>query len=136
MQRGGQHGSAIADVMGQWTRSADMVAMMADMGAGRARWTVRKRVPPSSLVLAQRGGLWDVVAVTEDHKAASLDTRVLRAISAGATNADELRVALGTGERPLPKQTLYDGLRRLRTDGYIENGTPLALTASGHEATE
>jgi hypothetical protein len=122
--------------MGQWTRSADVVAVMADLGAGRARWTVRKRVPPSSLVLAQRGGLWDVVAVAEDHEAASTDTRVLRAIAAGATAADELRTALGTTDRPLPKQTLYDALRRLRADGYLENGTPLTLTGSGREATE
>ena len=132
----GQHGSALADVMGQWTRSADVVAVMADLGAGRARWTVRKRVPPSSLVLAQHAGLWDVVAVAEDHEAASTDTRVLRAIAAGATAADELRMALGTADRPLPKQTLYDALRRLRADGYLAEGTPLTLTDSGREATE
>jgi hypothetical protein len=134
--RGGQHGSALSDVMGQWTRSADVVAVMADLGAGRARWTVRKRVPPSSLVLAQRGGLWDVVAVAEDHEAASTDTRILRAIAAGATAADELRMALGTTDRPLPKQTLYDALRRLRADGYLEKGAPLALTKAGLEAVE
>jgi hypothetical protein len=129
--RGGQHGTALADVMGQWTRSADVVAVMADLGAGRARWTVRKRVPASSLVLAQRGGLWDVVAIAEDHEAASTDTRVLRAIAAGATAADELRIALGTADRPLPKRTLYDALARLRRDGFLAEGTPLALTPDG-----
>jgi hypothetical protein len=131
-----QHGTALADVMGQWTRSADVVAVMADLGAGRARWTVRKRVPPSSLVLAQRGGLWDVVAVAEDHEAASTDTRVLRAIAAGAATADELRVALGTADRPLPKRSLYNALARLRTDGFVSDGTPLALTDSGMESAE
>lgn len=133
-RHGGQHGSAIADVMGQWTRSADVVAMMADLGAGRARWTVRKRVPPSSLVLAQRGGLWDVVAVADDHESASLDDRVLRAIAAGAATADELRIALGTAEKPLVKRTLYYVLGRLRTDGMLADGTPLALTDAGMES--
>jgi hypothetical protein len=135
-RHGAQHGSALADVMGQWTRSADVVAVMADLGAGRARWTVRKRVPPSSLVLAQRAGLWDVVAVAEDHEAASLDTRVLRAIAAGAATADELRIALGTADRPLPKRSLYNALGRLRSDGFVSDGTPLALTDEGMEATE
>lgn len=130
----GQHGSAIADVMGQWTRSADVVAIMADLGADRARWTVRKRVPPSSLVLAQRGGLWDTVAVADDHEAASLDDRVLRAIAAGATAADELRIALGTADKPLPKRSLYNALGRLRADGLVADGTPLALTEDGMES--
>jgi hypothetical protein len=129
-----QHGSALADVMGQWTRSADVVATMADLGAGRARWTVRKRVPPSSLVLAQRGGLWDVVAVAEDHESASTDTRVLRAIAAGANAADELRIALGTADRPMPKRTLYDALARLRADGLVADGTPYSLTPDGMES--
>jgi hypothetical protein len=132
----GQHGSALADVMGQWTRSADVVAVMADLGAGRARWTVRKRVPPSSLILAQRGGLWDVVSVAEDHETASTDTRVLRAIAAGANTADELRLALGTADRPLPKRTLYDALARLRADGYLADGTPYSLTPDGMEGAE
>ena len=134
--RGSQHGTALADVMGQWTRSADVVAVMADLGAGRARWTVRKRVPPSSLVLAQRGGLWDVVAVADDHEAASLDDRVLRAIAAGATTADELRIALGTADRPLPKRSLYNALGRLRADGLVADGTPLALTDAGMDGAE
>jgi len=132
----GQHGSALADVMGQWTRSADVVAVMADLGAGRARWTVRKRVPPSSLVLAQRGGVWDVVAVAEDHEAASLETRVLRAIAAGAVTADELRIALGTADRKLPERSLYNALRNLRADGLVAEGTPLTLTDAGTESAE
>jgi len=135
-RHGGQHGSALADVMGQWTRSADVVAVMADLGAGRARWTVRKRVPPSSLVLAQRGGLWDVVAVAEDHEAASLETRVLRAIAAGAVTADELRIALGTADRKLPERSLYNALRNLRADGLVAEGTPLTLTDAGTESAE
>jgi hypothetical protein len=131
-----QHGTSLSDVMGQWTRSADVVAMMADLGAGRVRWSVRKRVPDSTLVLVQRSGLCDVVAVADDRQSTSTDDRILRAVASGATNAEELRVALGSGDRPLPKQTLYDSLRRLRTDGYLESGTPLRLTASGREATE
>ncbi len=133
---GPQHGTSMNSIMGQWSRSADVVAMMADLGAGRARWTVRKRVPPSSLVLAQRGGLWDVVAVADDHEAASTDDRVLRAIAAGASTADELRIALGAADRPLPKRSLYNALGRLRADGLVADGTPLALTDAGMDGAE
>ena len=133
---GRQHGSSLADIMGQWTRSADVVAMMADLGADRARWTVKKRVPGSSLVLAQNGGTWDTVAIGEDHATASIGDRVLRAIAAGANTADEVRIALGSGDRRLPERTLYDALRRLRNDGYLEGGSPFVLTASGREAAE
>jgi hypothetical protein len=134
--KGAPHGSALSDVMGQWTRSSDVVAMMADLGAGRARWTVRKRVPPSQLILAQRGGLWETVAVAEDQAAATLEDRVLRAINAGAGSADELRVALGSADRPLPKASLYRALAALRGDGLVEDGTPLRLTESGMESVE
>jgi hypothetical protein len=129
-----RHGFALSDVMGQWTRSADVVAIMADLGAGRARWTVRKRVPPSQLILAQRGGLWEAVAVAEDHATASIDDRMIRAIAAGATSADEVRTALGTGSKPLAQRTFYDALGRLRRDGFVAEGTPLALTEAGEEA--
>ena len=75
-----------------------------------------------------------MVAVAEDHEAASLDTRVLRAIAAGAATADELRVALGTADRKLPERSLYNALRTLRADGLLKEGTPLALTDSGMES--
>jgi hypothetical protein len=126
-----RHGSALADVMGQWTRSADMVAVMTDLGAGRAQWTVRKRVPPSSLVLAQRGGIWQTVAVGEDHAETTADDRVLRAIAAGATSADGLVTALG-----LSRSGTYKVLARLRHDGMIAEGTPLSLTEAGLESVE
>jgi len=126
-----RHGSTLADVMGQWTRSADMVAVMADLGAGRAQWTVRKRVPPSTLVLAQRGGLWQTVAVGEDHAETTADDRVLRAIAAGATSADSLITALG-----LSRSGVYKVIGRLRHDEMIGDGTPLTLTEAGREAVE
>lgn len=133
---GSSHGQALSDVLGQWARHADAVALMADLGEGRVRWSMRKRVPPSALILAQRDGLWEVVAVDDAtaSRAASVDDRIIRAIATGATAADEIRVALGTSDRPLPKRTLYDALARLRRDGFIEEGTPLRLTAAGDEA--
>jgi hypothetical protein len=128
------HGTSLSDVMGQWTRSADAVALMADLGEGRIRWTMRKRVPHSSLVIAQADGLFRVVAVTEDRATASTDDRILRAIAAGASAPDEIRIALGSADRPIPKRTFFDAMARLRTDGYVEDGTPYRLTRSGTEA--
>ena len=132
--RGG-HGGSLTDVMGQWSRHVDVVALMSDLGADRVRFLVRKRVPPASLVLAKRDGIFDVVAVTTGEEApASMDDRVIRAIAAGATKAEEIRIALGAADRPLAKRTFYDSLARLRRDGFVGDGTPLRLTATGEEA--
>lgn len=129
------HGTSLGDVMGQWGRHADVVALLADLGAGRVRLTVRKRVPPASLVLVQQDGITSVVAVTAgDETPASLDDRILRAIDAGATAADEIMTALGTPEKPLARRTFYDALGRLRRDGFVADGTPLRLTDAGDEA--
>ncbi len=47
---------------------ADSVALVADLGADRLRWEMRKKVPPSTLILAKRGGVFDVVSVGEARK--------------------------------------------------------------------
>jgi hypothetical protein len=128
---GTTHGTAIADVMGQWTRSADAVALMADLGDGRVRWEMRKKVPPSTLILARREGIFETVAVGEAHRKASTDDRVLRAIDAGADSAEALTASLG-----LARRTVYKALGHLRSDGLIGKGTPLTLTEAGLEAVE
>jgi hypothetical protein len=114
--------------MGQWTRSADAVALMADLGDGRVRWTMRKRVPPSSLVLAQAAGLWSVVHVGEEARATSNDDRILRAVVSGADRPDELASGLG-----LARRTVEDCIRRLRQDGLLEAEFPYRATTGGLE---
>ena len=47
-----EHGTDLSDVMGQWTRQADSVALMARTKDEQIIWTMRKRVPRSTLVLA------------------------------------------------------------------------------------
>lgn len=127
------HGTSLAAVMGQWTRQADAVALMADLSNGRAQWTMRKRVPHSSIVIAQDAGLWQYVSAVSERRASN-DDRVLRAIAAGAGDEGAIRAALGTPERPMARQTFYDAARRLRVAGLIEDGTPYRLTGEGMEA--
>jgi hypothetical protein len=124
------HGSAMSHVMGQWTRAADSVALIADLGAGRIRWEMRKKVPPSTLILVKRDGVFDVVSVGEERKPTS-DDRVLRAIFVGGANPDEIATALGLGKR-----TVSDAIARLRKDGLIEPGYPYQLTEDGRGAVE
>jgi hypothetical protein len=135
---GRDHGSVLSDVMGQWTRSADVVALVSDLGGGRVRMIVRKRVPHVELILAQRDGAWDTVAIgpLTAPSTTATDDRVMRAIAAGATSADLIRTALTDNDRRLPERTFYDAIRRLRTDGLVAEGTPLALTDAGWEAVE
>lgn len=131
------HGTAIGDVMGQWSRHVDVVMTAADLGADRVRFSVRKRIEPSTVILARSGGLWNFVADAGGQGAReSADDRILRAIAAGAETADEIREGLGADGRPLAKRTFYDGLRRLRLGGFVADGTPLRLTDDGIEAVE
>lgn len=125
------HGSALSDVMGQWTRTADSVALVADLGEGRLRWEMRKKVPPSTLILAKRSGVFDVVSVGEASRGPSSDDRVLRAIAAGGAGPEEIAKVLG-----LAKRTVSDAIARLRKDGLIGPGHPYALTDDGREALE
>lgn len=131
--KGARHGTAMTDVMGQWTRQADAVALMSDLGDGRAGWTMRKRVPPSSLVIRQADGVWETVNVNaaEAARSSSVDDRILRAVAASATTARELAVGLG-----VPERTIYAAVKRLRRDGYLEGDFPYQLTRAGAEAAE
>jgi hypothetical protein len=129
------HGTAIGDVMGQWSRHVDVVMVAADLGADRVRLSIRKRIEPSTVILAKGGGLWNYVADADAPAAReSADDRILRAIAAGAETADEIREGIGADGRALAKRTFYDGLRRLRLAGFVADGTPLRLTDSGVEA--
>jgi hypothetical protein len=141
-QRGGRgagdHGSKLSDVMGQWTRQADVVCLVTDLGAERVRMVVKKRVPGQTLILRQASGLWEVVA--EGGAAAkrpSGDMLILRMIAEGVDDPDDIRAALGTKDKPMAASSFYKALGRLRTDGLIENGQPpYRMTDAGSEAIE
>jgi hypothetical protein len=122
------HGTAISHVMGQWTRQADAVALVADIGSDRIRWEMHKKVPPSTLILVKRSGIFDVVSVGEIHKL-SADDRVLQAISTGADSVEALVVGLG-----LSRSTVFRALGSLRKDGLVGPGIPLELTENGSDA--
>ena len=93
-----RHGASLADVMGQWTRTVDAVALIADLGEGRATWSMRRTVPRSELVITQDSGLWKVVEVGAARGPTSAD-RVLRAIHAGGHNPKEIAASLGMSSR-------------------------------------
>jgi hypothetical protein len=130
---GASHGSTLTDVMGQWTRQADAVLVMSDLGEGRARVLVRKRVPKRDLVMAQQNGLW--VVVDEGTGAGSdpkQEDRVLRAVNAGATDAEAVRRALD-----MPVRTVYRHVGSLRKAGFLDTKRgPYRLTEAGEEAVE
>ncbi len=124
----------LSDVMGQWTRQADVVAVMTDLGADRYRWELMKRrgVPRSAGIVDYSGGLAAWVAdVDEAGETASTGDaiHVLRAVAAGATDWK----AVCTGTR-LAKDRAFAAIRSLRSDGLIEPGTPYRLTSDGLEA--
>lgn len=125
------HGSALSHVMGQWGRPADAVALIADLGDDRLRWSMRKRVPPTDLILRKAAGIFEVVAVGDGARKPTADDRVLRAIAAGAGSADELQGALG-----LARSTILAAVSRLRADGLVDPGTPYRLSDDGMEAVQ
>lgn len=122
------HGSAIGDVMGQWTRPADSVAILADLGKGRASWSMLKKVPRSELVIAQSDGLWKVEEVGQE-RAPTSDDRVLRAIATGGVNPDSISKALALSSR-----AVSSAIARLRRDGLLAEGYPYRVTAAGRQA--
>ena len=124
----------LSDVMGQWTRQADVVAVLTDLGADRYRWELMKRrgVPRSAGIVDYSGGLATWVADVDDagEAASTGDTiRVLRAIAAGGT--DWKAILTGTG---LTKDRVFAAVRNLRGDGLIDPGTPYRLTPTGMDA--
>jgi hypothetical protein len=116
-----QHGTALNDVMGQWTRSADTVALMADAGAGRILWTVRKRAPHSQLVLRAEGGTFDVVQVVagEDLGVSTLE-RIHGCIATGYADAAAIATYLEMSER-----TVWRQIAKLREAGRVAPDAPL-----------
>jgi AAA domain/Bifunctional DNA primase/polymerase, N-terminal/Primase C terminal 1 (PriCT-1) len=122
------HGSTLSDVMGQWTRTVDAVALLADLGGGRANWRMFKKVPKSELVIAQAEGIWKVVHVGAERKVTN-DDRVLRAIAEGGENPDAIAASLGLGTR-----TVSDAIKHLRNRGLIGPKYPYEMTPAGYEA--
>jgi hypothetical protein len=122
------HGSALSDVMGQWTRTVDAVALLADLGGGRANWRMFKKVPKSELVIAQAEGIWKVVHVGAERKVTN-DDRVLRAIAEGGENPDSIATSLGVSTR-----TVSEAIKHLRDRGLIGPKYPYEMTSAGVEA--
>jgi DNA-binding transcriptional ArsR family regulator len=122
------HGSALSDVMGQWTRTVDAVAVLADLGGGRASWRMFKKVPKSELVIAQAQGIWKVVHVGAERKVTT-DDRVLRAIAEGGENPAAIAASLGVSKR-----AVSDAIKRLRERGLLGSKHPYEVTPAGDEA--
>jgi uncharacterized protein YabE (DUF348 family) len=70
------HTSTSADVMGQCTRTVDAVALLADLGDGRVKWTMSTKVPRSERVIARLDGLCKVVDTKAERRPKTVD-RVL-----------------------------------------------------------
>ncbi len=124
----------LSDVMGQWTRSPDVVAVLTDLGADRFRWELVKRrgVARSAGIVDYSSGLttWVVDVDAAEEVASTSDTiRVLRAIAAGAAGWEAVTTGLG-----MRKDRMYAAIRNLRGDGLIGAGMPYTVTAEGMEA--
>jgi hypothetical protein len=123
----------LTDVMGQWTRQADVVAVMSDLGADRFRWELVKRrgVPRSAGVVDYSSGIAQWVADVDDDEVTSTreSLRVLRAIGAGADSWQAVATGTGIGKNPV-----FAAIRELRAEGLIHPDTPYRLTVNGLEA--
>jgi hypothetical protein len=121
---GSQHGTSLADVMGQWTRQADTVALMAPAGAERVLWTVRKRAPHSQLVLRAEGGTFDVLQIVagEDLGVGTME-RVHGCIATGYADAASIATYLEVTER-----TVWRHVAKLRQAGRIAPDGALRLS--------
>lgn len=102
---------------GVWAEYADVVAILSPMGDRRAKWSVHKRVSPTTLILEQQpAGHWRYVADADsEDRRVSNDDRVLEAIDAGARAVDEIQIAL-----ELPERTIWNAVRRLRKQAILE----------------
>jgi len=127
---------ALTDVMGQWTRQADVVAVMTDLGNDRVRWELAKRrgVPKSAGILDYSDGLTRWVADADEavDPASTGDTiRTLRCIAAGARTWEQVEAATGVS-----KKRVYAAIAELRAGGLIGPGTPYRMTSEGMEALQ
>lgn len=114
----------LEDVRGQWGQTPDVVALLSPLGEHRARWELHKRVPSSVLILEQvEGGGLACVAdeTTAAKRKSSSEDRVLGAIDAGATSADD--IIAGTG---IARSTVFDVIKRLRRAAILTPKGPLA----------
>ena len=119
--------ATIEDVRGQWGQTPDVVAMLIPLGDRRSKWEVHKRVPHSSLILAQveqgLSGEGSLKLVSDETTAPTqrmqTDARVLAAIDAGATTAEEIHLAC-----EMPASTVYKAVGRLADAGLITRKAP------------
>jgi hypothetical protein len=116
--------------MGQWTRTVDAVALLAEIGDGRARWSMKKKVPKSELTIRQDGGLWITVRV-ERKAGPTTEDRVLRSIHNGGLNPPSIARNLG-----LSPSRVSQAVRKLRERGLLAKGHPYELTAAGRAAVQ
>jgi hypothetical protein len=118
------HGQELVDVMGQWTRQADSVGLMSETSGGRVLWTMRKRVPRSTLVLVPEAGTFHAIEVAagEDLGAPTRE-RVYGCIATG--QADALSIA---GYLGLSLRTVRRHVAALREAGRVAGDGPLAVS--------
>jgi AAA domain-containing protein len=126
-----QHGTSLADVMGQWTRQADSVALMADAGADRVKWSMRKRVPHSTLVLERTEGTFHAVQVIAgEDLGVGTTNRVFNAIASGATDAPSIHEALGLSVRTVRRHVAV-----LRRENRVSQEGPYRIARMSPRVT-
>lgn len=119
-----QHGTQLSDVMGQWTRQADSVALMADLGADRIQWTMQKRVPPSTLLLDRSDGTFHAIQVmVGDDLGVGMQRRVLNVIASGEGDAKIIAEYLGISVRTVRRHAAA-----LRESGALSPDSPYRVS--------
>lgn len=113
------------DVRGQWGQTPDVVALMWPLAERRVAWELHKRVPKSKLILeaSPAGPLLKVADETTSRSVRmETDDKVIAALQAGASQADE--IVTGTG---LSRQGVYKALKRLAAAGVVTARRPYQL---------
>jgi hypothetical protein len=99
-----EHGTELSDVMGQWTRQADSVALMARTKDDLVVWTMRKRVPRSTLILAPDGGTFHVItAVVGGELGADTRAKVQAYLAKGVTDTAAIAQLTGVTRRTVQR---------------------------------
>ena len=125
------HGTEITDVMGQWTRQADSVALMARTKDEHVVWTMRKRVPRSTLVLAPAEGIFTrITAAVGGELGADVREKVRQQLAAGMTDTGAIAQLLG-----ITRRTVQRHVARLKT-GPASVSPPVAAPVAGSHAQE
>ncbi|MBX3031428.1 MAG: AAA family ATPase [Chloroflexi bacterium] len=118
---------SLDDVRGaEWADRADVVVLVSDLGEGRLKLEVTKRVPPATVVLEQgSAGGFRLVSMGETAvERSSTEDRVMACIDAGAQSVADIHEALGISER-----AIWTAVASLRKRGILEPGTPLRRPA-------